>query len=246
MVFRGLLFHERGARAAQCLKEASRRGSRVRAALPVALGAFLLLSGCFGNTTSTSSTSPAPPTPERAFSFSATQVDATLDVSEPSILSDPAGTLWVAGPTGFAKAIVEKDPSSATHDSALFKSTDHGATWSNVQQIPMYGRDPCPGGGDSDIAAAPDGALYLIDLNLGNVPIDVSTDGGKTWVFNCNSSVVPGVDRQWVAATNAHVWISVNQLEAGPIVYRSDSVGGSESPLVPNGLVFGPPKPVAH
>jgi hypothetical protein len=216
----------------------------MRAAFPLALGA-LLLSGCFGGTTSTTS-SMETPAPMRAFAFSATQVDATLDVSEPSILSDPAGTLWIAGPTGFAKAIVEKDPSSAEHDSALLKSTDHGATWTNVQQVPTYGRDPCPGGGDSDIAAAPDGTLYLIDLNLANVPIDVSTDGGSTWLFNCNSSVAPGVDRQWVAATNAHVWISVNHLALGPIVYRSDSVGGSESPAVPNGLVFGPPKQVTH
>src|ERR1051326_3148687 len=152
----------------------------------------------------------------------------------------PAGQLWIVGPTGFAKAIVKKDPSSAEHDSAMFTSTDHGATWHSVIQIPGYGRDACPGGGDSDITASPNGALYLIDLNLANVPIDVSTDHGKTWLFNCNSSIVPGLDRQWVAATNQYVWISVNQLAAGPIVYRSSAIGGSEN-VVPNGLVFGPP-----
>src|ERR1051326_8338916 len=155
----------------------------------------------------------------------------------------PSGQLWIVGPTGFAKAIVKKDPSSAEHDSAMFTSTDHGATWHSVIQIPGYGRDACPGGGDSDITASPNGALYLIDLNLANVPIDVSTDHGKTWLFNCNSSIVPGLDRQWVAATNQYVWISVNQLAAGPLVYRSDALPGGESP-VPAGLVFGPPTPV--
>jgi hypothetical protein len=217
-----------------------------RLLLATGLVAGLLLSGCFGPSTQSTTSSGPGEAPARAFAFTTTLVDKTLDVSEPSILTDPSGTLWIAGPTGFAKTIVEKDPSSAEHDSALFTSKDHGATWTNVQQIPMYGRDPCPGGGDSDIAAAPDGSLYLIDLNLANVPIDVSRDGGKTWVFNCNSSIVPGLDRQWVAATNQHVWISVNQLAAGPIVYRSDSVGGGDSPLVPNGLVFGPPKMVTH
>jgi hypothetical protein len=217
-----------------------------RLLLAPGLVAALLLAGCFGTSTqSTPSTSPGG-VPARAFGFNATLVDSTLDVSEPSILTDPSGTLWIAGPTGFAKVVVQKDPSSAKHDTALLKSTDHGATWTNVQQVPMYGRDACPGGGDSDITAAPNGDLYLVDLNLANVPIDVSTDHGKTWVFNCNSSIAPGLDRQWVAATNQYVWISVNQLAAGPIVYRSDAIGGTENPVAPNGLVFGPPVQVTH
>lgn len=219
----------------------------MRSLLPAA-AAFLLLAGCFGSTQSTTTTNPAgamePARFSPSFHFNATLVDNTLDVSEPSILSDPSGQLWIVGPTGFAKAIVKKDPSSAEHDSAMFTSTDHGKTWKNVVQVPGYGRDACPGGGDSDIAAAPNGDLYLIDLNLANVPIDVSTDHGKTWLFNCNSSIVPGLDRQWVAATNQYVWISVNQLAAGPVVYRSDAIGGGENPVVPNGLVFGPPTQV--
>jgi len=213
--------------------------------LLAAATAILLLAGCFGSSNHpapTMGTAPAAASArfDPSFRFNATLVDDKLDVSEPSILSDPSGQLWIAGPTGFAKAIVQKDPSSAEHDTALLTSTDHGATWRSVVQVPGYGRDPCPGGGDSDIAAAPNGDLYLIDLNLANVPIDVSTDHGKTWLFNCNSSIVPGLDRQWVAATDQYVWISVNQLAAGPVVYRSDAIGGGEGP-VPNGLVFGPP-----
>lgn len=218
----------------------------MRILLPAAV-AVLLLAGCFGSSphpTTTTVTAGAVPSASfsKDFRFNASLVDNTLDVSEPSILSDPSGQLWIVGPTGFAKAVVKKDPSSAEHDSAMFTSTDRGATWHSVVQIPGYGRDACPGGGDSDIAAAPSGALYLIDLNLANVPIDVSTDHGKTWLFNCNSSIVPGLDRQWVAATDQHVWISVNQLAAGPVVYRSDAIGG-EGPI-PNGLVFGPPTQV--
>jgi len=203
----------------------------------VALTAF---AGCMGQTDETTTSTSSAPAPASDFAFNVTTVDTTQDVSEPSILVDPSGTIWIAGPTGFAKTIVEKNPDPATHDSALFKSTDGGATWQNVQQIPMYGRDLCAGGGDSDIAASPDGALFLIDLNLENVPIDVSTDGGATWTFNCNSSVLPGVDRQWVAATNEYVWISVNHLALGSIVYRSDRMG-----LPSDGLVFGAPVQVS-
>ncbi|MFO1534882.1 MAG: hypothetical protein ABR586_04390, partial [Thermoplasmatota archaeon] len=214
----------------------------MRAAFPLALGA-LLLSGCFGAGTTSTTPSTEGPAPMHAFAFSATQVDATLDVSEPSILSDPAGTLWIAGPTGFAKTIVEKDPSSAEHDSALLKSTDHGATWTNVQQVPMYGRDACPGGGDSDLSSAPDGAVFLIDLNLANAPVDVSYDGGQTWLFNCHSSIQPGIDRQWIASTSDYVWVSVNGLTGSPIVYRADRhlVPGAEGAPADTSLIFGAP-----
>ncbi|MFA5862467.1 MAG: hypothetical protein WDA16_12305 [Candidatus Thermoplasmatota archaeon] len=163
-----------------------------------------------------------------------------LGVSEPSILVDHSGTIWISGPTGFMTPLLTGKPGAYSHDTSMFKSTDGGKTWKNMMDIPSYGRDVCPGGGDSDIAASPDGAVYLIDLNLENVPIDVTMDGGQTWTFNCHSSVAPGVDRQWVAATNKHVWIVVNQLATGAEIYRSDKMG-----LPTDGLVFAPPKSIA-
>ena len=217
--------------------------------VPLLVASLIVLSvlaGCMGGTTDTTSPPPPPPPPARAYGFNVTKVDASVDISEPSILVDPAGNVWIAGPTGFAKTFVEKNPDPATHDSALFTSSDHGATWTNVQQVPKYGRDACPGGGDSDITAAPDGALFLIDLNLENVPIDVSTDAGKTWTFNCSTSVAPGVDRQWVAATQDYVWISVNHLTQGPIVYRSARHLVPAEQVETGGLVFGPPVSVTH
>ncbi len=214
---------------------------RPTAFLPLALLVAAALAGCSGSDNDTAPTVPGAPPAAPAFAFNVTTVDTEYGVGEPSILVDPAGTVWIPGPTGFVTPLVERDPTAYTYDSGLFKSTDGGATWQNVQQIPSYGRDTCPGGGDSDIAAAPDGSLYLIDLNLGNVPIDVSQDGGETWLFNCNSSILPGVDRQWVAATDEFVWISVNHLALGPIVYRSDRLG---TPA--DGLVFGAPVQVQH
>jgi hypothetical protein len=152
---------------------------------------------------------------------------------------DHGGAIWISGPTGFVTPLIEQNPQPYTHDTSMFKSTDGGATWTNMADVPGYGRDPCPGGGDSDVAASPDGAVYLIDLYLGNVPIDVTADGGQTWTFNCYTSIVPGTDRQWVAATDKHVWIAVNQLATGAEIYRADKMG-----LPTDGLVFGPPQSI--
>lgn len=200
-----------------------------------------VLAGCTSPTQPQETPSPSPSSSTLfAMGDIVTVDDGTLGVSEPSILADPSGALWISGPTGFVTPAIQQDPEPYTHDTAMLKSTDGGKTWADMRDIPSYGRDPCPGGGDSDLAASPDGAVYLIDLYLANVPIDVTMDGGRTWTFNCYTSVVPGVDRQWVAATKEHVWIVVNQLRTGAEIYRADKLG-----LPTDGLVFGPPRSIA-
>jgi len=208
---------------------------------PTALLLTLLaaaLAGCTStHNAAPPATSPTPTLPPYAFADLVTVDPGALGVSEPSIQVDASGALWISGPTGFVTPLVNRDPEPYTHDTSMFKSTDGGKTWANMVQVPMYGRDSCPGGGDSDIAASPDGAVYLIDLYLGNVPIDVTTDGGKTWTFNCYTSIAPGVDRQWVAATDEYVWIVVNHQTNGPEIYRAPKLG-----LPTDGLFFGPPQ----
>ncbi len=140
-----------------------------------------LLAGCFGgNDTSDTPTTGTGPETSSALTFETFLVDDQYSASEPSILSTPDGTIWIVGPTGLVTPATEADPGAYTHDSGAWSSKDGGKTWAWNEQVPMYGRDACPGGGDSDIAASPDGTLYLIDLNLANVPIDVSTDGGES------------------------------------------------------------------
>jgi len=211
--------------------------------LAIACFALAALAGCANNGPTTTTTSEPMAPQQSPLRFNVTEVDHTLDVSEPGIMVDPHGTIWISGPTGFAKTIVRKDPSPLEHDTSLFSSADGGKTWAKVDQVPGYGRDTCPGGGDSDLASAPDGALFLIDLNLANAPVDESLDGGKTWVFNCNSSIEPGIDRQWIAATNDYVWVSVNALTGSPILYRAQRhLVPAEGAPVDTGLVFGPPQ----
>ncbi len=212
---------------------------RVLAVFIAVVVSGVLLAGCVdGPAQEEQDTGDAPPVPTYAsWEFDLVQVDDALSTSEPGILAAPDGTLWIVGPTGFVTPATEADAMAYAHDSGAFWSKDGGATWEFNARVPMYGRDACPGGGDSDLAAAPDGALFLIDLNLENVPIDMSTDGGETWTFNCHTSIVPGVDRQWVAATDEYVWISVNHLALGPIVYRAPRLGLPAA----DGLVFEPP-----
>src|ERR1051326_9189394 len=81
--------------------------SKPMRALPVLLAALTVatvLAGCNSPPTTSSSSAPPPP-PAPHLAFNTTEVDHTLDVSEPGIMVDPQGTLWISGPTGFAKPI---------------------------------------------------------------------------------------------------------------------------------------------
>lgn len=153
--------------------------------------------------------------------------DAVFKVTEPSIEVAPDGTIWITGPTGFTRGATSQDPTVYTHDHGLFESTDGGATWTPNTPIPDYGRDICPGGGDSDLAIAPDGGMFLVDLNLATVPLAMSVDNGASWTFNCASNLVPVQDRQWVEASDEYVWVMANQIPAGPMLWRSTRTGSA-------------------
>jgi hypothetical protein len=66
-----------------------------------------------------------------------------------------------------------------------------------------------PGGGDTDItvATAPNSTgrynVYVASLNLANVDVSTSTDGGGTWSLNPAGATIPGDDRPWIAASGA-------------------------------------------
>lgn len=186
-----------------------------------------LLSGCLDPSEEDSGSLQDHPSAQEDASWDFTNVivdDAVYKITEPSIEVSPDGTIWITGPNGFTRGVTSQDPLVYTHDHGLFSSTDGGATWvPNIPlPIPDYGRDICPGGGDSDLAIAPDGAMFLVDLNLATVPLAMSLDGGESWDFNCASNLVPVQDRQWVEASDDYLWVMANQLPAGPMVWRSD------------------------
>jgi BNR/Asp-box repeat len=141
----------------------------------------------------------------------ATESDRTLTVAqrvdhldglarEPMIVEHASGTLFVAGYS------LQQRPRPQ-----LWKSDDHGATWSRVD----VGAG-AQGAGDSDVdlAVGPDGNVYQVVMDFDrdkgegrSVSVGVTSDVGATWTWTTLSRTRFD-DRPWVAVApdgTAHV-----------------------------------------
>lgn len=112
---------------------------------------------------------------------------------EPSIASDGNGVLYDSTPSGGL---------------LVYRSTDHGASWTAATT-------PDPASGDSCLATDQSNAVYACNLagSQGKAPLQAdvwkSTNQGSTWAHGqgavadqCGTSCSPfGVDRQWTAAS---------------------------------------------
>src|SRR3954468_11569097 len=133
------------------------------------------------------------------------------DASEPGIDVAPDGTLYVNAPVG----VLSNIPGSPSN---VYRSDDGGSSWA---KLPASLKANQPGGGDSDIAIAPDGTLSETDLWLGSSTVAVSKDKGQTWTAQPVQGV-PVQDRQWVTATSGgRVYHVVHQIPSGLFVSRS-------------------------
>jgi hypothetical protein len=132
-----------------------------------------------------------------------------LNLGEPGIAVPINGSaIYVDAPTGISSP------------SAVFKSTDGGATWVTT---PLSGRANLPGGGDSNLAADPSSAstLYMTDLWLGSATVSVTHDGATTWTANPVQGVVVQ-DRQWIATPGGGIaYHLTHQIPAGLVVSKS-------------------------
>jgi hypothetical protein len=118
--------------------------------------------------------------------------------SEPQIRSNGDGQFFASSENGLGGGTV------------AFRSLDGGLHYRTLLS-PNQGSQAnetgfAPGGGDTDVAIAPEKNLsgnynvYVASLNLANVDVSTSTDDGATWSLNPTSATVPGDDREWVAA----------------------------------------------
>lgn len=117
---------------------------------------------------------------------------------EPMVVEHPDGTLFVSG---------YSDPNPK-----LWKSRDHGATWTRVNVGTEA--DGALGNSDVDLAVGPDGTLYFaqmgFDRSVGqgtHIAMGVSKDVGATWKWTMLSRT-RFVDRPWVKVASdgtAHV-----------------------------------------
>jgi len=147
--------------------------------------------------------------------------------SEPAIRADASGRFFGTSENGLGSGTV------------AFRSTDGGlhyttlASPNGVSQANDTGF--APGGGDTDLAVAPEpnpatrnDNVYVASLSLANVDISVSTDGGQTWTLNPITTPETVDDREWIAADGAFGYcFSYHDAQQGITVGCGKTVGSS-------------------
>lgn len=140
---------------------------------------------------------------------------------EPHILAGPGidGNEWlyIDSPTGLGSG----------ESGNLWISMDGGETWAKKNT----GRQTINlgGSGDSYTAVASDGTIYFTDLYLVTVTVDVSYDGGETFIQNPQASVRPIDDRQWLgigpsaglSPGSETLYLTYNQIPGGLYIQRA-------------------------
>ena len=152
---------------------------------------------------------------------------------EPRIAHDPLGNLYVAGIEGVPGGV------------DMWKSMDTGKTFTylgepdGAQAAAMAGATGAGvGGGDEDLAVAPNGTVWMNSLWLGSTTQCISTSGGSTWLCNPVASNIPADDRQWIANCGYNiVYLTYKQL--GVLLVGTDSIFVVKS--TDGGITFGPP-----
>jgi photosystem II stability/assembly factor-like uncharacterized protein len=137
-------------------------------------------------------------------------IDQHRDGGEPvSIVADD-GSL-IAGAhlgTTLIKPQTVPDPDwvqNYRNQTLVWRSTDDGATWQHIEVLPLTNmHSPTSTGfSDPDFAKDSAGNLYGTEIDLANVSVFSSHDGGKTWP-DANAIADSG-DRPWLAARGPNV-----------------------------------------
>jgi hypothetical protein len=144
--------------------------------------------------------------------------------AEPAIRADGAGRFFGSSENGLGGGTV------------AFRSTDNGLHYTTLAS-PNAGSSAndtgfAPGGGDTDLAVAPDKNaagfynVYVASLSLVNVDVSTSTDAGATWRLSPVTTPETADDREWIAAdTNNKVCISYHNGPQGITVGCSNDAG---------------------
>src|SRR5438067_406329 len=144
--------------------------------------------------------------------------------AEPAIRADGAGRFFGTSENSLGEGTV------------AFRSTDNGLHYSTLISPDGVSQSNdtgfAPGGGDTDLAVAPDKNsagfynVYVASLSLANIDVSTSTDGGATWSLNPVSTPETADDREWIAAdTNNKVCISYHNGPQGISVGCSPNAG---------------------
>lgn len=127
-----------------------------------------------------------------------TSTPCTNGAAEPAIRADLAGNFYTSSENGLGSGTEAwKSADGGHHYSAL--ASPNAVSQTSQPTV-------APGGGDTDLAVAPaknaNGLynVYVSSLNLANVDVSTSMDGGNSWSLNPTSATIPGDDREWIAA----------------------------------------------
>ena len=154
--------------------------------------------------------------------------DCSNIASEPAIRADSTGRFFGSSENGLGGGTV------------AFRSTDGGLHYTTLVS-PDAGSQTndtgfAPGGGDTDLAVAPDvnpatgnDNVYVASLSLANIDIAVSNDGGQTFTLNPITTPETADDREWIAADGSFGYcFSYHDGPQGITVGCGKTVGSSE------------------
>lgn len=162
-----------------------------------------------------------------------TYVDMNRAGGEPSVQMHPDGTYLYgahAGTTHFyTPAVADADSAAFVrnyHGQAYYWwSEDRGKTWNFSARVAPPNGVPGSGFSDPDFAVDAAGQVYISEINLANVSVSRSSDGGRTYQLQ-NPLAQILHDRQWKAADQKDVlYIVGNSFSGG--TFPTDPVGNS-------------------
>jgi LPXTG-motif cell wall-anchored protein len=170
-------------------------------------------------TAAASSTCAKPP----AMTFEApTYIDEGRAGGEPIVTTLPDGTLLYgahAGTTHFYSPAVGDATSAAfgqnyRGQTYYWHSDSDGKEWTFVDRTVPPSNVPGTGFSDPEFAYDTAGNVYVSEINLANVAMSVSTDGGKSYQLQ-NAGAMTVADRQWSEADEEGVVYLVGNVLGG-------------------------------
>lgn len=154
-----------------------------------------LLAGCLAGNGPAPVTTTPPAAPALHF-LDQVDLPSARGFAEPSLKVAPDGTIYVTAPGSNGATPRQGVPGAPLPADTVWRSDDGGKTF-QVLLTP----DTAFGGGDSDLAVAPDGTVAHSGLWGNCVSVSTSRDKGATWRTDplaCGNAVT-GNDRNWVA-----------------------------------------------
>lgn len=170
---------------------------------------------------------PACRAPREGQKFEMAYIDEARAGGEPYVLRHPDGQLlWGshAGTTHFYTPTAADETTSAFVENyegqTYYYVSDDQQSWEFVPRTPIEAAEPvagvpATGFSDPEFAIEQDGTVYVSEINLANVAVSKSEDGGHTYelvnVFAFTSS-----DRQWMAADgDGELYMTANGFGGG-------------------------------